>query len=86
MASATDARNIFSLVRKGIDARAVHAHVRKPFRFLLCGDPALIAEFRALLLSGHENAIPVQASACLETIRQDAPLVTAPNEVRAIVS
>jgi uncharacterized protein (DUF697 family) len=85
MASATDARNIFSLVRKGIDARAVHAHVRKPFRFLLCGDPALIAEFRALLLSGHENAIPVQASACLETIRQDAPLVTAPNEVRAIV-
>ena len=36
---AADARNIFSLVRKGIDARAVHAHVRKPFRFLLCGDP-----------------------------------------------
>ena len=50
MATAADARNLFSLVRKGIDARAVHQHVRKPFRFLLCGDPALVAEMRSLLL------------------------------------
>ena len=39
------------LSAKGIDVRAIGAHVRKPFRFLLCGDPALIAELRALLLS-----------------------------------
>lgn len=82
---AADARNIFTLVRKGIDVRAVHVHVRKPFRFLLCGDPALIAELRALLLSGHEDAIPSQAAACLETIRADSPMVTNPSEVRAIV-
>ena len=50
MAIAGDARNLFTIVRKGIDVRAVHAHVRKPFRFLLCGDPSLVAGLRALLL------------------------------------
>jgi uncharacterized protein (DUF697 family) len=85
VATAADARNLFALVRKGIDLRAVHVHVRKPFRFLLCGDPALIAEFRALLLSSHDGAVPVEAAACLETIRPEAPIVTNPNEVRAIV-
>ncbi len=35
MAVAGDARALFPLVRKGIDVRNVHAHVRKPFRFLL---------------------------------------------------
>lgn len=85
MATAADARNLFALVRKGIDVRAVHVHVRKPFRFLLCGDPALVAEFRTLLLSGHDGAVPAEAAACLETIRPEAPIVTNPNEVRAIV-
>ncbi len=85
MPAAADARNLFTLVRKGIDARAVHVHVRKPFRFLLCGDPALIAEFRALLLSGHDETVPPQAAACLETIRPHDPLVTNPKEVRAVV-
>ncbi len=85
MASSTaHARTIFSLVRKGIDTRTVRLHVRKPFRFLLCGDPALVAEFRALLLSGHDE-IPVQAASCLETIRLDQPHLTNPTEVRAIV-
>jgi uncharacterized protein (DUF697 family) len=85
VATAADARNLFALVRKGIDVRAVHVHVRKPFRFLLCGDPSLVAQFRALLLSGHDDAVPVEAAACLETIRPEAPIVTNPNEVRAIV-
>lgn len=85
MPAASDARNIFSLVRKGIDVRAIHVHVRKPFRFLLCGDPALIAELRSLLLSGHDETVPSEAAACLETIRPNSPLVTNPAEVRAIV-
>ena len=83
--AAADARNIFSLVRKSIDARAVQQHVRKPFRFLLCGDPALVAELRALLLIGNDETQLAQAAACLETIRPGVPLVTNPNEVRAIV-
>jgi uncharacterized protein (DUF697 family) len=85
MAIAGDARNLFLLVRKGLDVRSIHAHVRKPFRFLLCGDPALVAELRTLLLSGHEEAIPLEAAACLETVTTNAPVVTNPAEVRAIV-
>ncbi len=64
----------------------MHAHVRKPFRFLLCGDPGLIAQMRALLLSGHnEGTIPDDAAACIETIVPNAPLITAPSEVRAVI-
>jgi hypothetical protein len=80
-----DARQLFSLVRKGIDSRAVAAHVRKPFRFLLCGDPALVVAMRALLLSGHAGGVPLDAAACLETIGPGSPLVTNPGEVRAVI-
>ncbi len=85
MAAAADARNLFSLVRKSIDARAVHHHVRKPFRFLLCGDPALVAELRSLLLDGNDVNLLPDAAACLETVRSGAPLVTNPSEVRAVI-
>jgi uncharacterized protein (DUF697 family) len=85
MAATADARNLLTLVRKGIDARTVQVHVRKPFRFLLCGDPALVAELRALLLTGHDETVPPEAAACLETIRSDAKTVTNPNEVRAVI-
>ena len=86
MSSAIGARDLFRLVRNGIDVNAVHAHVRKPFRYLLCGEPALIAEFRALLLSGHDDgSVPLDAAACLETIPAHAPLVTEPSEVRLVV-
>jgi uncharacterized protein (DUF697 family) len=82
---AAEARKIFTIVRKGFDARALHVHVRKPFRFLLCGDPALVAELRALLLCGHDESLAPNASSCLETIRPGAPLVTNPSEVRAAI-
>jgi len=85
VAATADARNLFSLVRKGLDMRAVHAHVRKPFRFLLCGDPALVAELRALLLWGHDESVPAHAAACLETIRPQSLGLTNPNEVRAVI-
>ncbi len=86
MASAVDARDIFRLVRKGIDVKTVHANVRKPFRFLLCGDPALVAEMRTLLLSGHDDAtIPLDAAACLETIDPHRPLPIASKEVRVVL-
>jgi uncharacterized protein (DUF697 family) len=86
MASALGARDLYRLVRKGIDVKAVHAHVRKPFRFLLCGDPALIAEMRALLLSGHnDDSVPADAAACIETISPNTSLVTAPSEVRVVI-
>ncbi|MBV8489124.1 MAG: hypothetical protein JO199_01250 [Candidatus Eremiobacteraeota bacterium] len=86
MTAAAGARDFFKIVRNGIDVRSVHAHTRKPFRFLLCGDPAAIAEMRALLLSGHDDdGIPLDAAACLETVSPVAPLITEPSEVRAVI-
>ncbi|HTU71633.1 MAG TPA: hypothetical protein VMF11_15125 [Candidatus Baltobacteraceae bacterium] len=86
MASALGARDLYRLVRNGIDVKGVHAHVRKPFRFLLCGDPALIAQMRTLLLSGHDDdSVPPDAAACIETITPNAPLITNASEVRAVI-
>lgn len=86
MASALGARDLFRLVRNGIDVKAVHANTRKPFRFLLCGDPALIAQTRAMLLSGHaDDLVPLDASACIETISPNSPLITEPSEVRVVL-
>ena len=76
--------DILRLVRKGIDVGALHAHTRKPFRFYLCGDPALVSEFRSLLLSGHDETVPLDAAACLETVIPDRPQPVLPNDGRAI--
>ncbi|HEX5275023.1 MAG TPA: hypothetical protein VFW34_07095 [Candidatus Rubrimentiphilum sp.] len=83
MATATG--DILRLVRKGIDVRAVTAHTRKPFRLYLCGDPALVAAMRALLLSGHDDSVPPDAAACLETIVPGMAQVTLTREGRAIL-
>jgi uncharacterized protein (DUF697 family) len=84
-ASALGARDLFRMVRSGLDVNAVNARTRKPFRILLCGDPALVAELRTLLLSGHaEDTIPLDAAACLETIVPGQPL-TDPRESRVVV-
>lgn len=82
---AAAAADLFRLVRKGIDVRAVHATTRKPFRLYLCGDPALVAEMRALLLSGHDATIPLDAAACLETIGPGMVPPADPREARAIL-
>jgi len=83
MATATG--EILKLVRKGIDVRAVHAHTRKPFRLYLCGDPALVAEMRSLLLSGHDESVPPDAAACLETIVPGMVQITLTSEARAVL-
>jgi uncharacterized protein (DUF697 family) len=85
VATALRARNLFRLVRHGIDVRSVHAQVRRPFRFLLCGDPAIVADLRALLLSGHGDGVPFESAACLETINPRAMRVDNIKDVRAIL-
>jgi uncharacterized protein (DUF697 family) len=63
------ASDVLRLVRSRAAARSSLIDTQRPFRFLLCGDPALIAELRALLLAGHEgDHIPLEAAATLETI------------------
>jgi uncharacterized protein (DUF697 family) len=84
MATATG--DILRLVRKGIDVKMVHANVRKPFRYYLCGDPALVAEMRTFLLSGHnDESVPFEAAACLETIVPGAPQASVVSEARAVL-
>ncbi|MDQ2871575.1 MAG: hypothetical protein M3R35_00425 [Candidatus Eremiobacteraeota bacterium] len=73
---AAAAGDLLRLVRKGIDVNAVSANVRKPFRFYLCGDPALIATMRAFLLAGHSGSAPPDAAACLETLVPNRTAVT----------
>jgi len=78
--------DILRLVRKGIDVGAVHANVRKPFRFYLCGDPALVAQMRTFLLSGHgTESVPMEAAACLETIMPGIAQPTLPREARVVL-
>ncbi len=62
--------DLLALVRKSIAATARNEDVQRPFRFLLCGDPFLVAEFRSLLLRpvDHEDHVPLDAGATLETI------------------
>ncbi len=86
MATVIGAQDLFKLVRRGIDVRAVRKHVRKPFRYFLCGDPALVAELRALLLSGHiDDALPLDAAACLETVVPGVPIGGAADDARAAI-
>src|SRR5689334_4238481 len=84
MATATG--DLLRLVRKGIDVKTVHANTRKPFRFYLCGDPALVAEMRAFLLDGQSaEGVPLDAAACLETIVPGVAQPTLTQEGRAVL-
>lgn len=86
MAATLGAGDLLRLVRSGIDVRSVRARTRKPFRFLLCGDAAYVAAFRATLLAGHDDGIvPVEAAATLETIDPARPAELIANEARAII-
>ena len=79
------AAQTFNRLRSRLNTGAVHATARRPFTFLLCGDPALVASFRALLLSGHDgDSIPLDASATLETISSGNGFAPSP-DARAIV-
>ncbi len=68
-AAAANAATLLGVVRKSANVAAVRNEVRRPFRFLLCGDPGLVAEFRALLLWARpDQSVPDDAAATLETI------------------
>lgn len=63
------AARTFNRLRSTLNTGAVHAGARQPFKFLLCGDPALVAAFRSLLFEGTgTDTIPLEAAAALETI------------------
>jgi uncharacterized protein (DUF697 family) len=63
------AAQTFNRLRSTLNTGAVHAGARQPFKFLLCGDPALVSAFRSVLLAGTgADTVPPEAAAALETI------------------
>jgi uncharacterized protein (DUF697 family) len=80
------AAQTFARLRSTLNTGAVHAGARQPFKFLLCGDPGLVAEFRAVLLTGVSGVVdPHEAAATLETIPAFASGLTDTTDARAIV-
>jgi uncharacterized protein (DUF697 family) len=65
------AAQTFNRLRSTLNTKAVHAGARQPFKFLLCGDPGMVAAFRALLLTGTGD--DTGASAALETFSPGTP-------------
>ena len=67
--NASAAAAVFERLRGSLNVGAVHAGARRPFKFFLCGDPALIGSLRAILLAGQDgDSIPPEAAAAFETL------------------
>jgi uncharacterized protein (DUF697 family) len=85
--SVLGAAQLFQHLRGTINLGAVHAGARKPFRFFLCGDPALVSELRALLLDDHgaDGFEPLDAAATLETIDPQGPRTIDASDARCVI-
>jgi uncharacterized protein (DUF697 family) len=81
-ATATD---LMAQVRRLVAAQA-SAETRRPFRFFLCGDPALVSELRSTLLWGHDGAfVPLDAASTLETIDPSRRAAVVTSDVRCTI-
>jgi uncharacterized protein (DUF697 family) len=81
--SVVGAAQTFNRLRSTLNTGAVHAGARQPFKFLLCGDPGMVAAFRSLLLAGTGDD-RAEAAASLETFSPGAGVVD-PTDARAIL-
>ena len=80
------AADLLGLVRTSAHAQSVGVEVRRPFRFLLCGDPGLVADLRALLLFARPDAnVPNDAASTLETIDPRRGPVVRPPDARCVI-
>lgn len=86
MSSVFGAAATYQKLRATLNLNAVQAGARRPFRFLLCGDPGLLASFRYIMLSGQQSdAIPFDAAATLETLPTTGQPPADLDDARAIV-
>ncbi len=84
--AAVHAGDLLTLVRKGINVSKVQTEARKPFRFFLCGDPALVAELRALLLFAPDDAnVPLDAASTLETVDPERRTTVLGPDARCVI-
>ncbi|HYW53255.1 MAG TPA: hypothetical protein VE826_04745 [Dongiaceae bacterium] len=82
--NASAAAAIIERLRGSLNVGAVHAGARRPFKFFVCGDPALLGELRALLLSGQPgDTIPADAAAAFETLDLQRSVDT--SDARAVI-
>jgi len=85
-ATTLGAADLLTLVRKGVNVTKVHTQARRPFRFFLCGDPALVAEMRSLLLFAPDDAnVPLDAAATLETIDPERRQTVLGSDARCVI-
>jgi uncharacterized protein (DUF697 family) len=82
--NASSAAAVFERLRSSLNVGAVQAGARRPFKFFLYGDPALLSTLRRVLLSGHDgDTIPADAAATLETLSFDRAVDT--TDARAVI-
>ena len=82
--NASSAASAFERLRGSLNIGAVHAGARRPFKFFVCGDPALLGDLRAALLSGHDgDSIPPEAAAAFETLDLQRSVDT--TDARAVI-
>lgn len=83
--NASTAAAVFERLRSTLNVERVHAGARRPFKFFLCGDPALLTALRTVLLSGHEgDSIPIDAASTLETLDTERAVDT--TDARAVIA
>jgi uncharacterized protein (DUF697 family) len=82
--NASSAASAFERLRGSLNIGAVHAGARRPFKFFVCGDPALLGDLRASLLAGHDgDSIPPEAAAAFETLDLQRSVDT--TDARAVI-
>ncbi len=82
--NASSAAAVFARLRSGVNVAAVQASARRPFKFFLCGDPALLGTLRSVLLAGQPgDSIPPEAAATLETLGQSRTIDL--SDARAVI-
>jgi len=80
----TSAAAVFERLRGSLNVGAVHAGARRPFKFFLCGDPALTSALRAVLLAGQDgDTIPPEAAAAFETLAAERAVDS--TDARAVI-
>ncbi len=79
------AADVLTLARKGLGVRTLGSETRKPFRFLLCGDPELVSRLRTTLLTGGDGPyVSFDSTSVLETVVPGRS-VAGGNEARCII-
>jgi hypothetical protein len=75
---------VLDRLRGTLNVNAVHTGARRPFKFLVCGDPALISALRCRHAGrAAGDTIPAEAAAVFETLDRSRPADT--TDARAVI-